>query len=252
MLAQPKKGRGQSLALSRHLSVSTTMVSLVLKGKLEFSVEQGLKLAEFCHLTTQESQFLVELILFARAGDLPTKKYFKNRIEQLQVQVSDLKVRLPRSPELTRDEQAQFYSDWAYAAVHLATAISEFNSTEAIAAYLKLDRLRAEEIINFLVETGFIDSRSGRLKMGTQSTSVTKESPFLRNHQRNWRLKAVSDLSSTSSSENLNYSLAVCLNRDDFRKIRELLVECLNKAQTIHKPSPSEQIAYLNIDWALI
>ena len=52
-----------------------------------------------------------------------------------------------------------------------------------------------------------------------------------------------------NNSRDLFYSSPMSLGRKDAEKIREVLVQAVERAVGIMRPSPSEVVRCLNIDW---
>mgnify|MGYP000953554804 FL=1 len=76
--SQPKKGRGIASKMALSLRVSTTMISQVLNGDRQLSLELASDLADFIGLNTSEQDYFFLMIDFQRAGT----QGLKNKLKQ--------------------------------------------------------------------------------------------------------------------------------------------------------------------------
>jgi hypothetical protein len=83
--------------------------------------------------------------------------------------------------------------------------------------------------------------------MGPNRTHLSATSPFAANHHRNWRLKAMT-IHEQMSANDFAFTSALILAKDDFKRLRELFVDCVANAAKIVEPSSCETLAILNID----
>jgi len=248
---RPNGGRGQFLRIAQALNIHTTMVTHIFRGDLHLSSEQCLALAEYLGLNELETQFLVDLVLLARAGDQRTKKYFEKRISHLKAKALQLSERFEIKNELSESDQATFYSSWLYATIRLLTAIPKFQSRVAIAEFLNLNQSKVNKIIEFLISRGLCKEKGGKLLYGDVKTYVAQDSPHVVRHHSNWRLKALEEYDRLEIKE-LVFTKPVVMSEADYLRIREELVRFIDTFNKISEPSPCEKLYCLNIDWVQI
>lgn len=87
MLSLPKKGRGEMQRMACFLNVHATLISQILRGPRDFSLEQALELSQYLVLTQQETEYFLTLIEIQRAGSLRLKSFLERRRHRLQAQV---------------------------------------------------------------------------------------------------------------------------------------------------------------------
>ncbi len=244
----PRRGYGQSLRLAKHLNVHTTLVSQILKGTKNFTLEHAALTAEFLELTEEETDYFFLLVQLDRAGSLVLKKTLKRQLAKMKAHAQELVHRLKSEVRLKEEERATFYSDWTYSAVRQLTALPGFDNLDKIAAYLGISRQRTKAIFDFLLSTGLCVAKEGKLGVGPKSTHLEASSPWVRVHHINWRQKAVEKIHEKNANR-LHYSAPMTLSAKDAAKIRELIIKFLESVDDIVDASPSEELHCLNVDW---
>lgn len=242
-----KKGRGLSAKLAQHLSVHNTYMTHVLRGESHLSVEQAIKVCDFFVFSELETDFFLQLVQQNRAGDQKTKMFFDKKLEALRREGLKLKVQLRKNSTLSPEEQAIFYSDWTYSAVRLSTALPEGRTIDEIAKLLGLPERKVKRIIDFLLKTGLCKQEPARLTYGTFSTYVGSDSPFAKKLHDNWRLRTISY--GPSNEEDLLFTSAVTLTKNDFLKLRETLLTAIKTVEKVTDDSEPKILAYINLDW---
>lgn len=247
-LLMPKKGYGQARKLSAFLGVHTTLVSQVLKGHKSFTLEQAALVSEFLGLTSIEEQYFLLLVSFDRAGNESLRKILQKQITELKSKSSELATRLQSQKNLTEEKRAVFYSDWIYSAIRQLTAIREYQSPAKISEYLHLPQKRTREVLDFLVSAGLCVEERGVFKIGPSSTHLESDSPWVKSHHINWRVKAIQQLNQEEAAK-LHYSCPLTISKADAIKVREQIVQLLESVDKVIEPSSSEELRCLNIDW---
>jgi uncharacterized protein (TIGR02147 family) len=243
----PKSGRGVKAQLAAYLNINSTMISQILSGNKDFSIEQAQKAAEFLGLSKLEMDYFITLVQIERAGNVDLKKYFSEKKEALKKESLKLSKRLGADIALTDLERSIFYSSKLYSSIHLFTSLEGGKSIDEITKRFALKRTRAMEVISFLLSAGLISEHDGKYSMEGKTTHVEKGSPFLLNHHTNWRVLAIEKAESITEDE-MMYTGNFSLSKKDFLVIREELVATLQKVVKTVQDSPAEDLANLNID----
>lgn len=244
----PKKGHGQYRRLATHLGIHTTLISQIFKGDRHLTSEQAALAADFLGLTEIETEMFLALVALARAGNPKLVNIIKIRIDKLRRQAQKLSERLPQDVELTEEMKAMFYGRWYYSAIRLATDLPHVNSVEEIARILELRPSLVARVVDFLLAHGMCISTSDGLQVGPLSTHLSSDSPFVSQHHTNWRLKSLERIEKITDRE-LLFTAPLTLSRTDFDRVREILLEMIDKIYGIVKASPAEKLSCLNIDW---
>lgn len=244
----PHKGYGQISRLARFLGVHTTLVSQILKGQKELTTDQAAAAAKFFTLGELESEYLVLLVQFARAGNPAAKSIYRKQLQRTKSQAKTLSKRVVADAELNEEQRAEFYSDWSYTAIRLSAGIAGMNDVGAIAEFLQLPRNKVKAAVDFLLRSGLCAGTHSKLQMGPSRTHLSNDSPWARVHHSNWRAKALQSMDDPQLHD-LQYTSPVTLSRKDAAKFREELVQLIQRLNSIVAPSPSEELHCVNIDW---
>lgn len=245
----PKRGFGEAKKIAEHLRVSSTFISHVLSGAKSLSLEQAMLLGPYFGLSDVEFDYFIHLVEFDRAGSDELKKYFKRKIDDLKKKSLKLVDRIETKRVLSEKEKSIFYSSSLFSMIHIFTAThNDGRSLEDICRRFEISRQKAADIIRFLVESGLCIEHNDRFKIGTQGTHLEQGSSYLLKHHTNWRLRAVAAAENLSEQE-LMYTVNVALSVKDFNILREEMGDFVKRFLDRVYPSPSEELATLNMDW---
>lgn len=239
---------GTAKIMAHHLGVNSTMISQILSGPKDFTLEQGEKLLSFFNLKGPEAEYFLILIQIERAGTKSLKDFLQKRAEQIRSEGKEVKRHILVDRDLTAEEKSTFYSSWIYSAIQIFTSIEGGKTFEEISNALRVERGRLVEVMEFLVEKGLCTLEAGVYRPGVQSTHIEKGSPFLIQHHNNWRVKALEKSESLLDQE-LMFTANISLSEADFHKLREKLLQTIREFMDVVKPSPAEIVANLNIDF---
>jgi uncharacterized protein (TIGR02147 family) len=246
--ALPRQGHGYRTQIASALNCNSAYVSQVLNAEAQFNLEQAESLNSlFKHSSTEASYFRL-LVQFARAGTQALREALAREIVELQKKNEKLSERVERTESLTEAEQMRYYSHWYYAAVHIATTIPHLQTKEDIRQNLNLSSDQIEKVLNFLVEVGLVEYTNEKYKASKKRLFLTNDSPMIKQHHTNWRLKSLQALDSMSD-KNLNFTTCVSLSKEDFSKIKDILVEAINSSRGVIKESNEEILCGLSVDF---
>ena len=244
----PKEGYGQLIRLSENLSVHSSLISQVLNGNKNFTMEQALKVTLFFGFSEREKDYFLLLVQLERAGDKDLRAYFARQIDVLRLNNDQIISRRNKPIDFSDEAKALYYSDWNYMAVWLAASIESISTKEEIGHKLGIDRANINRIVEFLVSTGLCKETENRLRPRITNTHLAKTSPLINRHHINWRLKAIESFPRLSD-EALSFTAPVSLSRQDFIKIKRVLLDAIEGISATVEASEPQTIAYLNIDW---
>lgn len=245
---QPKGGRGQLTKMAEALRVSTTLLSQVINGDKQFSMETAAELTEFLGLNEKESEYFLLLVEHKRAGAFKLSKILEKKIEREQQAAAQLKNRLAKDRELSETEKMQFYSSWMYSGIRLLSALPDMNTAKQISDKMNIPLSLANDIIQFLTDKNLCRIENNKLTYGTYSTHIGKDSPFVIKHHQNWRLKGFQSME-LRRDEDLFFTQPMALSKEAAIKIRMMLPGLIEQIHAIGGPSESETVRCINIDW---
>ncbi|RYZ79309.1 MAG: TIGR02147 family protein, partial [Proteobacteria bacterium] len=225
--------RGLKSKAAQYIGVHSTLISQVLHGKLSLNLEQAEKLNHFLGHNEEESHFFLLLVQKARAGTKDLENYFQNQLNQILKNRHVIKKRVGRTDSIAGEDELRYYSNWQFAAVHVAISIPELNNPVAISNQLDIPINQVRAILDFLTKTGLAVSKGlQNFEIGPKHIHLSSESSQVRSHHMNWRMRALKSLDKESKS-NLHYSSAVSLSRADTEKIKELLIQNLKSMNKV-------------------
>ena len=246
--SQPKNGRGILRRMAEHLRMSSAMLSHVFQADKHLSIEAVSDLAEFMGLGDDEFEYLLLLVLYGRAGSFPLQQRLKKKVEAERKKANQISKRMKADVELEEAAKALFYSSWMYAGIRNMTACPSFNDVDQIAAYLKLPRPVVQRVVEFLLQKNLCVTKDGALDVGPQQTHIGADSPFVGKHHQNWRLHGIAKMSE-GSEKNLFFTSPMSLSRETADEIRPRILAFIEDIRKQIRPSPSEVVRCLNIDW---
>jgi uncharacterized protein (TIGR02147 family) len=233
---------GAKSAAAVAIGCHTTYLSQILGGRADLSLEQADLMNTFLGHAKEEAEFFLLLVLKARAGTASLRAHFAEQIAAHLQKRTVIQERIKKSTRVSSEDESRFYSSWAYGVVHVLVSIPELRSREAVAAYLKLPLEKITEILEFLERIGMIERRGEFFQHSTQMVHLGRDSANIVKHHLNWRLRSMRAIEEKSGSE-LHYSAAISLSREDAMKIKQLLVDSLQKNLEIIGAS-KEEVAY--------
>ncbi|MCM2280353.1 MAG: TIGR02147 family protein [Bdellovibrionaceae bacterium] len=245
---RPKNGRGESTRMAHALGVSSTMVSQVLSGDRHLNLELADALADHLGLNEKEAEYMFLLVDYERAGTARLKARLRRRIEQAKKEAAVLANRIQKDKELSPEVMAVFYSSWLHSGIRNLSAVPGFNDVDTIAQRLTVPKAVVAQIVDFLLQHGLCVIENGKLTYGPSWTHIPATSPLIAKHHQNWRLRGFAKMDSRSDDD-LFFTSPISLSVEAATEIRAMLPTMIERVQKIVRPSPSETIRCLNIDW---
>ena len=242
------KGRGFRAALARAASCQTAYISQVLNGKAHFSLEQGHAFSKFLIHTKEEARFFLILIEYARAGNNELKSQFLEMIEELIQKQLNLKDRFQVQDVLSLEAQTIYYSEWAYAAIHVAVTVPNLQLVGALSDFFKLSESKVQKVLKFLISSGLVTQSAGRYQIGSSRLHLGNDSGLISKHHTNWRLQSMNSFE-RETERDLHFTSIVTLSLDDVLEIKARFVKEIESFNSIVKLSKEETVSCLSLDF---
>lgn len=245
---QPKRGRGILRRMAEHLNVSPTMLSHVFQSDKHLSIEAVSELVQFMGLAEDEFDYFLLLVLYGKAGSYGLQMRLKKKIVIEQKKASQITKRMKADTELQEAIKSTFYSSWLYSGVRNMTACPSFKDVDQIANHLRISRNAVQKVVDFLLQNGLCVIKDGRLDVGPQQTHISHESPLVVKHHQNWRLHGLTKMNE-GNERNLFFTSPMSMSRQTTEEIRPLILSLIEDVRKKIRPSPSEIVRCLSIDW---
>ncbi len=243
-----KAGRGMRAKIADALGCQVAYVSHVLAGDRHFSLEQGEALGRFFELRSEEMEFLLDLIECNRAGTAALRKILFQRLERNRLKHLQLKRRVGFEVDVSEEDQATYYSSWHYQAIRMMLTIPEYRTQKLIAQKLRIPLDRVNEVLSFFLSRGFATEENGVYTSTSKKVHLGSDSPHISKLHSNWRTHTLQALNHIRP-EDFHYSAAVTLAKEDFQKVREILVKAVLDSHNIIAPSKEERFCVMSIDF---
>lgn len=245
----PKKGRGELTKIAGHLKINTTLLSQIMSGSRDFTLEQALELSHYLGHTELETDYFALLIQHERAGTVTLKEHLKHKLATAKTEALKLSRRISHEKRLSPSERSRFYSSWVYSAVHLFTSTQKNGvHLNDVCERFQLSKAKVNQVMQFLLRCGLVMENGDLYKIGVQSTFIEKGSSDLLKHHSNWRIHSMNRSDGLLDSE-LMFTGQASLSQADFARLRDLLAEFITTVAQTAKESEPENVACLNIDW---
>lgn len=242
------KRSGFKTKMAKAVQVQSAYLSRVLNKKVNLNLEQGFRLSKFLGLGEKERAFLFLLIEKERAGTAELQDYFLHQIEEEAKKHNQIESRIKYVDELTSESKAQYYSNWYYLTIHLMAEMDSIKNAEDIAKRLNLNLETVNEVLSFLSKYSLISFDGDIINSTDISVHLSGDSPLITQHHRNWRLKALQEVSKTTE-DHLHFSAATTINYETYSKIRKLVLKTIEDSVELLQQSPIEDLYVFNIDW---
>ena len=243
--------RGTKRQLAAFCKCQESYMSSVLNGSTHLNNEQIEAACRYFRLTDAECQFVLLLLQENRSSTPQLKAQLTKMLEKHRKEHERLQDVLEIKKTLAAEDQARYYSNWYYAAVHMLLLIKDYRRADKIAKKLGLSVSLAMEILEFLVSIGAAAKNLDTYSANQSQLHLDGSSPFILNHHRNWRLKTIQSLE-IKQEQDLHYSGVVTISKDDFQKVRDIISSSLKKSVEVIRKSNDEELAAICIDLYLL
>ncbi|MFN7455138.1 MAG: TIGR02147 family protein [Pseudobdellovibrionaceae bacterium] len=250
---QPKRGRGILSQMAATTGVHPTFLSQVLSSGKDFSNEQALLVAEFMGLSESQIEYFMILVEREKASHFKLKDRLDQRIKTLQDESQQLDRLLQKENDrLSTEQLGEYYSSWTYIAVHSLIALTPYQNRQNLYQALSIEKSEIDRILQFLFRAGLAVEERGQIKrVGSKSTFIGKESPFIWTHLRNWREVAIQRMQNMTKND-LSYSTVITLRAKDAQRIKDILREAIKKSDEVVESTEPEVMAFLNFDFMVL
>lgn len=246
--SRPKQGHGELSKIASYLGVNSTLISQVLSGSRDFSLEQGHGLCEFFSFNAVETRYFMALLQVERAATQGLKKYFQKEVADLKKQAGQVISRLEVDTELNDGDKSVLVGNWKATAILVTTGIEGGVTIEEVRTTLNISASSAKETLLQLVKMGLVEQKAGRFHTGFKRLHIPKGSSFLLRHYTNWRLRAI-DRSDHIADDEIMYTSVSSISEADIPVLKEKILSWISQYSKKVSDSPAERAVCLNFDF---
>ncbi len=232
--------------LAEHIGCKLSYLSQVLGERANFTLEQSILINEFFGHTNFESRLFILMVERERAGSKKLEDHFKQQIASL-LKEQNLKKRFELTGQVPDETQQLYYSAWYFSAIHMLLATPEINS-QTIAARLNLPVEEVNRVIEVLLESGLVSRKGSSYEFAQDRVYLGRDAVSIKHHHINWRSQALQSVEKNLPTD-LHYSTVTAISRDDFERIKSVLMQAIDRSREITGPSKEEDVYALTIDW---
>jgi transcriptional regulator with XRE-family HTH domain len=228
--SQPNAGYGEASRIAEHLKTSRTVISQVLKGERDLTIEQGFELSKFLQLNSSLTDYFICLLSASRAGTKILTDYYLTQAEKIRNKSQQISSRTD-GKQVDKEVREKFYSDYAYSAVRLTSELPEIKTANDISTKLGISTERILDIVEFLLHNKLIEYKDDCLHLGPASTHIKKGEPAVLNHHRNWRFEGMKRMANFSSKD-LFYTAPTAISLEVSNWLEESLLSLVEELST--------------------
>lgn len=240
--------RGLRAALAREAGCQASYLSQVLKGRVHLTEDQLLGIASHLELSAAETEHMLLMLRFEKAGTAKLKTHLQKAITLSQREQMNLKNRIV-ADELTQDHEALgiYFSSWIPSAVHLLTSSSHTQTIDSISARLNIPTAKTKETLIFLERFGFIERQDQRWVHGKRSLHIPKNSAFQIAAQTTRRELAARSIA-LNPADAFHFSSVFTIDELDLKELKELFAKLVEKSHKIIQKSGTNRLACVCMD----
>jgi uncharacterized protein (TIGR02147 family) len=243
------KKRGHITKVSKITKCQSAYISQVFAHKANISLEQASLLADDLAFSLEEREFFFDLVSYERAGLESLRQFYRNKIMLKKEEKMNLTKRLSDNNIIEEEIEKQYYSHWAYAAIHIIVGIKEYSNIENISLKLELSKKFTAKVLADLESWSLISRNSNGYIPGKNTVHLGDQSPFLKTHHQNWRFKAIQAINE-KVGEDLHYSSVTCINKEARDRIKQLILNCIEDFRKEIRSSVDDEVLYgINLDF---
>ena len=244
----PNKGYGFRMKMAQHLGCKSSYISQIFSGKQDLSAEQAYAMVSLLGLSPTEGRYFLLLVNQERAGTQELKEHLKKEAEELLQHSLKLKNRLSEKSLKNKEDEIKYFSTAEYAYAHILTTIPQFQGRENLIQALRVTPERFENILGYLMDLGYVIYEKGKYLPGPSRLHLPEDAAIISTHHANWRIKAMQSCQSPEAND-FHYSSVISISKEDFSKIRAMLVKQIEQYKNIIKDSDCEKPVSLCFDF---
>lgn len=230
---------GITAELAKAAGCDRTYFSQMLNSKVQLTPDHAYGLCEYFEFNEDQEEYFLLLVLKDRASSPAFAKRLEKKIAMLQEKKLNLSHQLKgRADKLPMQQMALYYSDWLYGAVHILTAVSEYQTPSAMAEKLNLKPAIIQRILKDLLSMNLVKAEGSRFVHSGKNIHVPDDSPFNRQNHFNWRMKAMSHI---HEREGVHYSSTFAISKSDYPALKKQLLSFIDEQRKKISNSGSEE-----------
>jgi len=223
-------------------------LSRVLTGEPHLTPAQAFGLTRFWRLSEEEKEYFLGLLEIERAGSAEYREYWKRKTLDAKKRHENLSTLVSRKSAGSSEQDLTYYSAWYWTAIHILVSIPGFRTERSIAEKLNLPLTQVKLILQELESWGAVRKESNQWTFAAKEQHISKNSPLSVFHHMNWRQVAMTD-AQRRMPDSIHYTVVQSLSVTDFERIKQMILDLIQKAAEIARPSQEEKLMCFTCDF---
>lgn len=242
------ENRGQMSRICRVIDCQRSYMSRVLNTKLQLTPDYAFKVSEALQLSAVEQEFFLLLVDIDRCTDSHYRMFLNKKLKRILAGQTEIRDKIQRATPQSSIDEGLYFSMWYWSAIHLWCATPGNHTILSIAKKFSLADSIVERCLESLIDFGFIKKSGPHFSYNAGAMHLDRRSPFAVFNHSNWRQKAVQDAQQFQVESSLHFTNLQTMTRTDYQRIRELLLEVIEKTERIARPSAPEELVMVCLD----
>lgn len=233
--------------IAKAISCQPAYLSKCVKGSTHLTIDHLVALSHFWSLRNMDEDYLLAIFEAEKAGKETAKRHLFQKAKRIKETHENIKDRLKKDSLEKIEQQALYYSNWLWMAIHFLTSISKYQSEKSISQRLQIPLKQISMILHQLQNMGLVENTGESWRFLTGEFHLGKESPLISTHHHNWRDRAVMN-AQNPLSDGVHYSAVYAMSEGDFDKMKNEILNLIDTSRKTVASSPEEEIFCLNTD----
>ena len=233
--------------LSKAAGCHRPYLTKVIAGEAHLTSSQLFALAKYWQLSETQTEYLLRLLEIEKASQVDYRDYLIQKNQQLKSREEKLDRMVARHVLQPEAKNLQYYSSWIWSAVHMITSIPGFQTVGAISNKLNLTPSHVESVLSDLLSWGSVKRERGKWSYAGNEHHVPSHTPLVNLHHTNWRNQALVN-SQRYDPNSVHFTVIQSVAREDYERIKQMVLELIKKTSQVANPSPSEQLYCFTCD----
>lgn len=247
LIAENSETKGYRTRLAEAAGCQKSFLSQVMAERVHLTLDHAAAIAGFLNYDTDQSEYLIDLVTFARAAEGPLKKILYERLYRKKTDKRKISNQFPTSHQLEFKHHAEFYTRWYVSAVYML--LGKDQDAGVLSRRLGIEATLITDTLEMLERIGLTYRDSDGRFQKTQTFLFLKESPFKYSFRSSWRNVALLK-QQLPDPEAAFFTMLWSVSIENRAKILRIFTEAIAAAQEIcSAQQPEEDLICLNMDF---
>jgi hypothetical protein len=249
-----KNIKGVRQKLAKEIDCHISLISQVLNGDQDFSLEQALGTSIFFQHTTLEQRYFILLVQIQKAGTQELRFFFAKKIDMLLVKTCRAQNQTRIAHYMPTIEEYQFFSSWYYQAIYKLISSEKYKTIDDISARLTLAPDLVKEALGYLVKKQHVIESNNKYssKLDKVFQPIHKNSAIYQNFSRSWRTKVLNSIDYKDNKKiDYHYTVIENYSLENSKIIKDYYYEALREIKYMIKNTTysNDEVYCINLDF---